>query len=444
MEILIKNGVIVTHDEKDTVLKNGAIYITDEIIKAIGPSVELSGEYSGADKVIDANGRVVIPGFICGHMHFYSAFARGMPLRESPRGFLEILEKLWWKLDKTLYKEDVYYSALLGMIDAIKAGTTSIIDHHASPSFIKGSLDEIEKASRELGVRTNLCYEVTNRNGEEGAIEGLRENERFIKKCNSGDDLVTGLVGLHAAFTVSDSELDEASRIMKKNNSGVHVHVCEDKSDLADSLKKYNSTVVERLDSHGVLGPKTVLAHCVHVTDADYPLIKESKSNVIHNPRSNMNNAVGSLDIMKLEKHGIPFGLGTDGMSADMKDELIVANLIHKHVQNDNRIGTGMVYESLFKTNPVIMKKISGVDTGSIENGKKADVVLTNYVPPTRLTSGNVLGHVMFGLVNSQILTTIINGRICMENGKIPGINELEIAEKCEKLALEAWERLYQ
>ncbi|MFW9997399.1 MAG: putative aminohydrolase SsnA [Candidatus Odinarchaeota archaeon] len=444
MEILVKNGLLVTFDSINSVLKDSAVCIVDDRIEAIGKTSELIAESGDVDKIIDAKGRVVMPGMICGHMHFYSAFARGMSLRESPHGFLEILDKLWWKLDKTLLKEDAYYSALLGYIDAVKSGTTTVIDHHASPSYVTGSLDEIEKAGRELGVRSCLCYETTNRNGKDEAIEGLKENERFIKKCDSSDDMMKGLVGLHASFTLDDEELEEASKLVQKHSTGVHVHVCEDKADLEDSLKNYGITVVERLDKFNLLTSKSVLAHCVHIMDKDYPLLTRTGSNIVHNPRSNMNNAVGSLNVFKLQENGLKFGLGTDGMSADMKDELLVANLIHKHVQQDNRVGTGEVYEALFKTNPLIVKKIFGVEVGALEVGKKADVLVTDYVAPTPLTENNVLGHVLFGIVNSQIRTTIINGRICMEERVIPGIDERVIAEKCEELAVKAWSRLYE
>ncbi|MHA2330944.1 MAG: putative aminohydrolase SsnA [Candidatus Hodarchaeales archaeon] len=443
MNILIKNGVIVTFDSSNRVVKDGAVYIVDDIIEMVGKTGDIQPETDGADKIIDARGRVVMPGLICAHMHFYSAFARGMTLKDSPHGFLEILDKLWWKLDKTLLKEDTYYSALLGYIDAVKSGTTTVIDHHASPSYITGSLDEIERASHEIGVRSCLCYETTNRNGKDEAIEGLKENERFLKKSESSDGMVKGLVGLHASFTLDDEDLEEASKLVQKYDAGVHVHVCEDKADLDDALDKYGMTVVERLDKFDLLTSKSVLAHCVHITEKDYPLLARKVSNIVHNPRSNMNNAVGSLDIFKLLKNGLKFGLGTDGMSADMKDEIIVANLIHKHVQQDNRVGTGEVYEALFKTNPLIVKKIFGVEVGALEVGKKADVLITDYIAPTPLTESNVLGHVLFGIVNSHITTTIINGKVCMENKVITIINEQNIALKCQELAVEAWNRLY-
>jgi putative selenium metabolism protein SsnA len=443
MTLLIENGYILTLDKDYRVIKNGAILINDDIIQDIGFSEELRKKYSDIDKTIDANGRVIIPGFICAHMHFYSAFACGMPVLPFSKGFVNVLESLWWKLDKSLLKEDVYYSALLGYIEAVQNGTTTIIDHHASPSFIIGSLDVIEKAAKELGVRSSLCYEVTDRNGHEEAEEGLKENQRFIQKCQqTNNDMIHGLVGLHASFTLDSDTMIKTQNIVEKLNTGVHIHVAEGIADMEDTHRKYGKTVVERLKEYNLLNPKTVLAHCIHIKDKDYPIIKETGVNISHQPRSNMNNAVGTMKLFKFKEYGIPVGLGTDGMSADMKDELLVANLIHKHVQQNNTVGTTEVFETLFKVNPQIVKNVMGINTGSLEIGKKADVLITDYYPKTQINSNNVLGHIMFGVLNTSIITTIINGRICMEERQIPNIDLRSISDKSQQLSKRAWERL--
>ncbi len=452
MNILIKHGYILTLNEKNQVIKDGAILIKEDLIDQIGTTEELNKYSSEAHKIIDAEGRAVMPGFINAHMHFYSAFATGMPLESFPPGFVNVLENLWWKLDrvldadesvKDLRGQDTYYSALLGYIEAVQNGTCTVIDHHASPSFIKDSLDEIEKAARELGVRSSLCYETTDRNGSEEAKDGLKENRRFIEKCQKvNDDMVHGLVGLHASFTLEPETMEGAQQIVEDLNTGVHIHVAEGKADMEDTRQKYNMTVIERLNKYKLLNSKSVLAHCIHIKDKDYKTIKKADSNVSHQPRSNMNNAVGAMDIFKFKEHYISFGLGTDGMSADMKDELLVANLIHKHVYQNNTIGTVEVYDALFKTNPMIVKKVTGVNTGNLIVGKKADVVITDYYPKSPITPYNVLGHIMFGVLNTSIATTIINGRICMEERRIPDINLKIISEKCQELAMKIWERL--
>ena len=239
----------MTMDAKNQVIKDGAVAIQDNTIAEIGLNAEMGSKYSDSAEIFDARGRVVMPGFICGHMHFYSAFATGMSLPPFPKGFGNVLKYLWWKIDKALLKDDIYYSALLGYIQAVKQGTTTIVDHHASPSYIAGSLDLIENAARELGVRSSLCYEITDRNSNEEASSGIKENERFIKKCQqSGDDLVNGLVGLHASFTLSDDSLTQANQLITDYNTGVHIHVAEGPDDGEHARKKFQSTVVERLN----------------------------------------------------------------------------------------------------------------------------------------------------------------------------------------------------
>ncbi|MHA2232519.1 MAG: putative aminohydrolase SsnA [Candidatus Hodarchaeales archaeon] len=443
MDILIKNGVLLTMDEGNQVLKSGALLIQDDIIRDIGENSSFEKEYSEAAEILDAKGRVVMPGFICSHMHLYSAFATGIPLPPFPKGFVEVLENLWWKIDKALLKEDIYQSALLGYIQAIKSGTTTIFDHHASPSYIAGSLDEIEKAGRELGVRSNLCYEVTNRNGDEGAEEGLRENERFIEKCQSaGDDLIGGLLGLHASFTINEEIMVLAQALAEQLETGIHIHVAEGKADMVHSRQNFNSTVVERLHKYRLLNPKSILAHCIHLEDTDYPIIQETRANVVHQPRSNMNNAVGTLDIWKLKANSIPFGLGTDGMSADMKAEILVGALIHKHARKDNTVDLTDVFDALFRTNPRIVQQIQGAPVGQLAVHNKADVIITGYYPKSPIDATNVLGHVLFGVIHEPVDSTIINGRICMQEGVIPNINEQEISERSQKLAENVWDRL--
>ena len=256
------------------------------------------------------------------------------------------------------------------------------------------------------------------------------------------DDFISGLVGLHASFTVSDDTLSSAKELVEKFDSGIHIHVAEGKADMEHSKKTYNKTVVKRLSDFDLLNSKSILAHCIHIEDSDLPILKESQVNIVHQPRSNMNNAVGTLDIFNLLKNGIQFGMGTDGMSADMKAELLVMPLIHKHVQKDNTIAFAESFNSLYQANPNIVKSVLGVNTGKLEVNKKADVLITNYYPKTPISHDNVMGHIMFGVLNNTIATTIINGKICMEEGKLPNLNLHEISEKSSLLAQEVWNRL--
>lgn len=443
MSILVENAYLVTLNEKSDVVKNGALYIEKDKIVEIGTTSNLHEKYKSADEIINAKGSVVMPGFTCAHMHFYSAFATGMSLPPFPSGFLNVLKNMWWKIDQALDKDAVYYSALLGYIQAVKSGTTSVIDHHASPKYVMNSLDEIENAARKLGVRSNLAYEVTDRNGPEEAQLGLDENERFIKKVESSkDDLISGLVGLHASFTLTDQSLDRAASIVKEYETGVHVHVAEDKDDMTHARQFHNLTVLERLEKHNLLNEKSLIAHCIHIEDSDFAIVKRYNANISHQARSNMNNAVGTMRLLDMVESGLTVGMGTDGMSADMKPELMSASFLHKHSNRNNTVGTVEAYNALMKTNPQIMRKIMGVETGSLKVNAKADLIITNYYPKSRITPENELGHVMFGVTSESVKTTIIDGRIAMKDFAIPEIDEAKITEICEKIATDVWNRV--
>jgi cytosine/adenosine deaminase-related metal-dependent hydrolase len=242
--------------------------------------------------------RATTPGLVCAHHHLYSALARGMPApARSPRTFPEILELVWWRLDRALDLEMVRWGSMLGALEALEAGTTAIVDHHSSPSAIEGSLDVIARACAEVGVRVLCCYEVTDRNGADGAKAGLAENERFIRSGGRG------LVGAHAAFTLSDETLDAVCGLAGDLGVGVHVHVAEDPVD-AKAGARWDGRTDERW----------ILAHAVHL---ERPL----PGTVVHNPRSNLNNAVGYGRPARFHR----VALGTDGIGADMLEEFRLA-----------------------------------------------------------------------------------------------------------------------
>jgi len=244
MTTRFENGIVVTLGEKNRVLWNATVVTDGEMVVALGDSDAMKHRYPEA-KSVECSGKIILPGFICAHHHFYSTMARGMAIPGEPaKNFVEILEKLWWKVDRALGEEDILLSAQLPLIDCIRNGTTTVIDHHASPSMRDGSLDIIENAVRQAGLRASLCYEVSDRNVIGG---GIAENERFIKKVGQGDGQIAAMMGLHASFTLSDETLEKCVGIAKDGNVGCHIHVAEDLSDREDSLKKYNTTIVNRL-----------------------------------------------------------------------------------------------------------------------------------------------------------------------------------------------------
>ena len=442
--MLITNGIVLTLNEDGRIIRNGALLVRDDYIADVGPSDELAKRYPG-EETLDAGGKLVMPGLICAHTHFYGAFARGMAIPgEPPRNFPQILERLWWRLDKTLNYDDIRYSALVCLVEAIKHGTTTLIDHHASQNAIDGSLDVIAEAVEEAGLRVCLCYEVTDRDGKDRAEAGIRENERFIRKSREQAGMVRGAFGLHASLTLSDETLEKCVAVAESLEVGFHIHVAEDVADVEDSLRKSGLRVVERLQKMGVLGPRTIAAHCVHISDGEMDILKETGTRVVHNPRSNMNNAVGTADVQAMLERGIEVGLGNDGFSNNMFVEMHVAYLVHKLAHRDPRVmGADCVLKMAFAYNAATARLFwPERPLGVLKPGAYADVIIVDYKPTTPLTEGNFPWHVIFGIDGTGVDTTIAGGRVLMREGKLLTLDEEEITARSRELAMEMWRRL--
>ena len=281
MTTRFENGIVVTLGPNNRVIWNGSVVTEGENIVGVGDAAEMKSRFPEAE-VVDCAGKIVLPGFICTHHHFYSTMARGMSIPGEPASnFVEILERLWWKVDRALDEDDITLSAQIPLIECIRNGTTTVIDHHASPAMRDGSLDLIETAVRQAGIRASLCYEVSDRNVMGGGIE---ENERFIKKIGKGDGQIAAMMGLHASFTLSDDTLEKCVGIAKDAGVGCHVHVAEDLADREDSLQKYGMPTVHRLDKMGASGDKSLFIHCVHIDESEMDLIAATNTCVVHNP----------------------------------------------------------------------------------------------------------------------------------------------------------------
>ena len=441
--ILIGNGRVFTRDENNPYIENGAVLIDGKVIKEIGKTDELKAKYPDA-QYKDAKGRLVMPGFINPHMHYYSTFARGMFLDNPPATmFSDILKGLWWRLDRALTLEDVYYSAAMPMIEQIKSGVTTVIDHHASAYAVEGSLFKIADAAREFGIRSNLCYETSDRDGEAIAKAGIKENADFIKYCNEQkDDMIKGLFGFHASMTVSDKTLDESLTAAANVNGGFHVHCAEGIEDVADSLAKYNQRVIERWYKRGVLNEKSIAVHCIHLSSDEIDMLKESNVAVVHNPESNMGNAVGIAPILEMMKRGVLVGLGTDGYTADMTESYKVANIIHKHVNKLPSVGWTEPPQMLFDNNRKIVNRFIDGTTGILKEGAYADIIIVDYKGPTPVNETNLNSHILFGVTGRNVDTTIINGRVVMDERKLVDIDEDRVAAKSVELAQKLWNRI--
>ena len=439
-EFIIGKGIVVTLGKKNRIIHNGAVYIKEDKIVDVGKTEELILKYKKL-KFIDASGKIIMPGMICTHHHLYSTMARGMrPPGEPAANFVQILKRLWWKLDYALTDDDVYYSAIMTYIECIRNGTTTIIDHHASPSCRDGSLDIIEKAARKAGIRSCLCYEVSDRNVK-GA--GIAENVRFIKKCKKQKNpMISAMFGLHASFTCSTKTLEKCVAENESLGAGFHIHVAEDLVDRKDSMEKYKMPTVTRLLKQGIGGEKSLFIHCIHINDAEMEQLAESVTTVIHNPESNMNNAVGISKVLDMMKKGILVGLGTDGMTSNMFLQMRVAYLLHRLDKKDPRVAFCEAPKLLLWNNPKIAMKYFPVKLGEISQGAAADIILVDYDPITPLNVNNFLSHFIFGLYDAEVDTTICNGKILMQNKKLCKLDSAALAAKTAELAKKMWKRL--
>ena len=439
--LLIENGTVLTPGKNSQVLRAHSVLIEHGLIAKVASKTAIRN-FRG--KRIDASGKVVMPGLINAHNHFYSTFARGLTRAKPAKDFMGVLRNLWWRLDRALTTEDCYYSALIALLDSIRHGTTTIIDHHASPHAVIGSLGEIARAVRETGLRACLCYEVSDRDGAQVTRQGLAENAWFIDRCQrEKDPHVAALFGLHASFTLSDDTLEKAAAFGNALGAGFHIHVAEAPGDQELTLRMSGRRVVERLKRFEILGARSIAAHCIHITSKEMDLLAGTQTAVVHNPQSNLNNAVGVAKIIEMKRRGVLLGLGTDSMTANLLEELRVA-LWAQHLGNQNpsagfREATG----ALFGGNAEIAARHLGLQLGELREGAAGDVAIFDYDPPTPLEDGNALGHLVFGISQLPADTTIVGGRVLMENRKLAlDLDEARINARARELARALWKRM--
>ena len=439
---LIGNGRLFTRDTEHPYIECGGILVDGNIIKEIGTFDELKAKYPNLE-VIDANNQIIMPAFINVHNHIYSALARGLSIKNhNPKNFIEILEGLWWNLDEHLTLEDDKVSAEVTYLNCIENGVTTIFDHHASYKKTEGSLMEIAKVAKEYKVRTCLCYEVSDRNGEEEMKKAVKENVDFINYANRDTtDMIKGTMGLHASFTLSDETL---RYVVEQNpkDGGYHIHIAEGITDVEDSLSKYGVRTVERLNAMGILGPKTVAGHCIYIDDNELDILKETDTMVVHNPESNMGNAVGAPDILKIYDKGILIGLGTDGYTNDMVESYKVANILQKHMHKDPNCAWGEIPTMLFENNAKIANRFFSTPLGKIKEGYAADIIFVDYDPLTPMDENNVNSHILFGINGYSVTTTICNGEVLMRDRKLLHIDKKKVMEESRKQAADLWKRV--
>jgi putative selenium metabolism protein SsnA len=435
--LLLKNACVVQFGPP-TVQEATDIAIDGPEIVEVGKNIAL-GKRDG--KAIDLEGAVVTPGLVCSHNHFYSALARGIttsiPLSTD---FVSILQNLWWRLDRAIDEDILLYSGLIGALEAIGSGTTAVIDHHASPSFIKGSLSVLKETFERVGLRGMLCYEVTDRNGKVGMQDGVEENVAFArsidkeKKVNS-HGLFEASIGAHAPFTLGEESLERLAEACRATRRGLHIHCAEDRYDTSYSHHRYQKDITERLEGYDLLGAKTICVHGVHLTAADIERLNEYDCFLVHNARSNMNNGVGYAEKLSEYKN---VALGTDGIGSDMFEEFRFAFFKHRDAGGPYWPEDFLRFQH---NGNVLLERAFNAQFGRVEKGFAADLVIYDYPSPTPLVAENIAGHIAFGLSSRHVRTVIVNGAVCYEDGRFP-FEIGPIYEKATKAARRLWERM--
>ena len=439
MMLVIGNGKLFTRNDEMPFVENGAVAIEGTKIAAVGETEAIKKQYGDAE-FIDAKGGVIMPAFINTHEHIYSAMARGLSIKGyNPKGFLDILDGQWWTIDRHLTLEQTKYSAVETLISCIRNCVTPVFVHHASFGQIGGSLFTIADVAKELGVRACLCYEISDRDGMDKARESVMENAEFIRYALKDDtDMIAGMMGMHAQFTISDATMELAAA-NKPDEVGYHIHVAEGIEDLHDCLKKYGKRIVDRLMDFNILGEKTLLGHCIYINPHEMDLIKDTNTMVVHNPESNMGNACGCPPTMELVHRGILTGLGTDGYTHDMIESYKVANVLHKHHLCDANAAWGEVPKMLFENNAAIANRYFKTPLGVLKEGAAGDVIVVDYNPPTQLDASNINGHILFGMTGRDVVTTVANGRVLMKDREIKVIDVEEAMAKCREESAKLW-----
>lgn len=440
--LIVGNGRLVTRDPENPFLADGAVVMDGPVIRETGSLQEMKARFPQAE-FVDARGGVIMPAFINTHEHIYSTMARGLSIKGyNPKGFLDILDGQWWKIDRHLTNEMTRQSARETYIDCIKNGVTTVFDHHASYGEIEGSLFAIEDAAAEMGIRTCLCYEVSDRDGMDKARSAVKENVTFIRHALRDDsDMIAGMMGMHASFTISDETM-ELCAASKPDEVGYHIHVAEGIEDLHHCLKTYGKRIIDRLMDCRVLGPKTITAHCIYINNHEMDLLKETDTMVVHNPESNMGNACGCPPTMEIVHKGILTGLGTDGYTHDMLESYKTANILHKHHLCDANAAWSEVPQMLFEGNAQIAGRYFKKPLGVIKPGAAADVIVMDYIPFTPMDASNVNGHILFGMTGRSCVTTVCSGRVLMKDRVLTGIDEEKVCAEIKVESVKLWKSI--
>lgn len=435
MKLVLKNLRILNPGGESAYIENGSIAISGGKIDAVGDNLNVDEKLY---EVIDMCGKTVLPGMINAHAHLYSALAMGMPApKNQPTNFSEVLKEVWWKLDLALDADSTLASYETGLMDSLRSGVTTVLDHHSSQAFIPGSLSLLAEVANRFGMNISTAFEITDRNGAETFEAGLKENFDTMEKY-ADDPFVQPLIGLHASFTVEDDSLRKiADALVKYPAGGIHIHLAEDKADQVDAEKRGYGSIVQRLNEFGLINGNSLIIHGIHMIPGDVEILQNTGAMLVHNPTSNANNRVGMLSAASIET--LQAGLGTDGMQGNMLAEAKEGMLIRSSHLAGGALGVD--YSGLlFKNNPRIASKLWGTRIGHIMPGYTADLAIYDYVPRTQIHAGNMIGHIFFGMGKPSDVMT--RGQFRIRNDEFIDISESELLRFAQTQSKVLWDKM--
>ncbi len=436
---LIRNAVIVTVDDSNTVYDRGYVYVEDGKITDVGEG----DTKDDADMVLDLPGRIVMPGIVVAHTHLYGILLRGAALRIAPpTDFAQVLQRIWWPVDEALTVDDAYASALSAGAEMLLSGCTTFADTYSGPNAIEGCLEAIARATDELGMRGIIAFEVTERHSPEEAERGLDETQHAARTLSS-DDKISLMVSVHASFTVSDGLITKAVRRARTLDLPLTIHTSEGLVDLYHNLEKYGERTIERLDRLGAVTSSTVLAHCVHVNDTELDIVAERGASVAHNPMSNMLNAVGVAPVPKMLNRGITVGLGNDGWIFDPFENMRCALTVHRLAAGDPSV---VDENTVLRMATVEAARCYGLEgrVGSIRVSNDADViVIDGRGLPTPVTSRSVIGHIVHSVRGSDVEHVLVGGELVVRDHALVRVDRSRVSEISRRAARALWDRLH-
>jgi len=388
------------------------------------------------EPVVDIEGALIVPGLVNAHTHLHRTLARGMPAKRlTPRTFVEILEKVWWRFDRALDEEAIHIAAVAGAVEAALSGVTLVIDHHSSPSWIRGSLLTVRRAIEEVGLRSVLAYEVSDRNGPEARHYGIEENVEFQRREQS--TLTRGMVGAHASFTLSPETMDGLVWAVNETGSSLHVHAAEDPVDIEDCRRRYSLTLPERYLQHGLVMSRTIFAHCVHLTAGEIEQLQQHGAWVAHNARSNMNHGVGHAPTAAMRR----VALGTDGLDQDLLAEVHTAFL---KMRDGGRCDAHNATLEMIAGGHRLGAVLFGLPFGKLDTGGPADLVVLDYPSPTPVRTENLAAHLVFGVDRSHVRHVMVAGRWVVRDHRIDGVDVAALRARATEAAQRVWQRMEQ